>query len=37
MTNEEIEEIVLWNLSFGTPIEKTLKDLDKQEFIYLFQ
>lgn len=36
MDFEEIEELVAWNLSFNIPIEETLKEIDKLEYLFLF-
>jgi hypothetical protein len=33
---EVIEELVAWNLSFNIPIEETLKQVDKLEYLFLF-
>jgi len=36
MDFEEIEELVLWNLSFNIPIKETLKQINKEEYIDYF-
>ena len=36
MDFEEIEELVAWNLSFNITIEETLKEIDKLEYLFLF-
>ena len=36
MDLDEIEDICYWNLSFGIPIEETLKDLGCSELLFLF-
>ncbi len=37
MNIEDIEEIVYYNLSFNIPIKETLKQINKIEFLYLFE
>jgi len=36
MDFDDIEDLVYWNLSFGIPIEETLKDINKLDLLELF-
>lgn len=36
MDLEEIEDLILYNLSFNVSVEKTLKDIDRMDLLVLF-